>query len=75
MKRFECFSLLIIMWLLMKGQSKQMKMIHLDNRADDEFPSEQERYTKSATLISNDQLNILPPEFILCLRSGEALSK
>ena len=73
MRGLEGFSLVATMCLLVSGgQARQMRMINLDNRADDEFPSHQDRYTKSATLISNDQLNVLPPRFVLCLRPGEA---
>ena len=73
MRGLEGFTLIVTMCLVVsRGQTRQMRMIHLDNRAEDEFPSHQDRYTKSASLIPNDQLNVLPPSFVLCLRPGEA---
>ena len=72
-RRLDCSLVLMMCLLISRGQMKQVKMINLDNRAGDQFPSNESHYTKSATLISNGQLRVLPAEFTLCLRQGTAL--
>ena len=71
MGRLDWFRLLLNIWLLVSGgQTKQIKMINLDSRAQTDFPSQQDPYTKSATLVPTEKLSTLPQRFVLCLRKA-----